>query len=145
MRRIEHYDREFPGLLRRWKQLSAPLYASTACDLIHGDMTLSNVLWGSDVLVCDLEALCTGPREWDLAKIHGSIVKTYGPATYEEVLLGYQHTIDFPVLEACIATNLIKDASWQLAECDAGMITANTRSELIATLSSSVRDLPSII
>ena len=140
LRRVEHYDRELPGLLRRWEQLSASLYASPARGLIHGDMTLSNILWGSDVILCDLEALCTGPREWDLAKIYETVVGTHGPAAFAEVLLGYQHSVDYPLLEACIAANIVKASTWHLAECDAGMMSAQ-RSELVATLTASIRGL----
>lgn len=140
LRRVEHYDRELPGLLRRWEQLSSSLYESPARGLIHGDMTLSNILWGSDVVICDLEDLCTGPREWDLAKIYETVVGTHGPAAFAEVLLGYQHSVDYPLLEACIAANLVKSATWHLAECDAGMMSAQ-RSELVATLTASIRGL----
>jgi aminoglycoside phosphotransferase (APT) family kinase protein len=140
LRRVEHYDRELPGLLRRWEQLSSSLYASPARGLIHGDMTLSNILWGSDVILCDLEALCTGPREWDLAKIYETIVGTHGPAAFAEVLLGYQNTVDYPLLEACIAANLVKASTWRLEECDAGVMPTQ-RSELVATLTASIRGL----
>lgn len=143
LRRVEHYDGELPGLLRRWKELSSPLYASEARGLLHGDMTLSNVLWGEDVLLCDLEALCTGPREWDLAKIHGTIVNTWGPSAFTEILLGYPYAVDFPMLRVCIAANLIKASSWRLAECDAGIMPAQ-RSELVAAVAASIRDLPDV-
>lgn len=142
-RRIEHYDRELPGLLRHWEQISAPLYESTGRGLIHGDMTLSNVLWGHEVLVCDLEALCTGPPEWDRAKLHDTVVDVHGTAAFAEVLLGYHHTVDHYMLKTCIAANRVKTATWHLAECDAGSPSAQ-RSDLVASLAARIRDLPAV-
>lgn len=43
-RRMEHYDREVPGLLRLWESLSTQLYESDASGVIHGDMTIGKVL-----------------------------------------------------------------------------------------------------
>lgn len=141
LRRVEHYNRELPGLLRRWEQLSSLLYGIPARSLVHGDMTLSNVLWGSDVILCDLEALCAGPREWDLAKLHDTVVSAHGPVAFAEVLRGYPHTVDYPVLEACLAVNRVKTATWHLGECDAGIMSAQ-RSELVATLLEYIRSSP---
>lgn len=131
--RIARYDQELPGLLARWEALAVPL-TSAGHTVVHGDMNLSNVLWGDIVSVCDLEAVCAGPPEWDLAKLYETVLPAHGQAAFKQVLTGYPHPVRDDVLAAAIATNHVKATTWQLAELDAGAPASSSRPELLVRL-----------
>lgn len=59
--------------------------------LIHGDAHLGNLIPGPDgPLLCDLDMVCVGPREWDLTPLAvGRLRFGYPPAAYEELVAGY--------------------------------------------------------
>ena len=118
--RIQRYAAEVPGLLDTWSTLVARL--ATACEsreaVLHGDMNSGNILWGADdVVLCDLEAVCVGPPEWDLAKLVNSLTAAgHSPDAFSRVRAGYGRPLRDEVFDACRAVDTVKSITWQLSE-----------------------------
>jgi aminoglycoside phosphotransferase (APT) family kinase protein len=132
--RIERYAPEVPGLLQRWDEATVALGANDGGVLIHGDLNVGNVLWGNPVLLCDLEALCTGPAEWDLAKLYNSAAVLHGDGAARLLRAGYVGPVRAGVLDACLVVDHIKSTTWQLSEIDAGINLGVERGALLAAL-----------
>ncbi|MEV5407294.1 phosphotransferase [Thermopolyspora sp. NPDC052614] len=70
--------------------------------LIHGDAWAGNLLWrGEDVVLCDLDQVCHGPREWDLVSTAVNALR-FGTPPAEEFLTAYGFDVTiadgFPLL-----------------------------------------------
>lgn len=132
--RVERYAAEVPGLLRRWEDSVEHLYRSGGEGVIHGDMNVGNILWGDPVMLCNFEAFCTGPAEWDLARLCNSADARFGRGTHRLVLAGYGGQIDACAFTACAAIDHLKHITWQLSEIDSGIDLGIQREELLTLL-----------
>jgi Ser/Thr protein kinase RdoA (MazF antagonist) len=102
---------ETPGLEPRDRQVAAAVYGRLLPALrlptdrqpLHGEPHTGNVVWhGGRPLFLDFEAVCIGPREWDLAYMSGPALEAF--REFDEQLLDAMHlAVSFCVTAWCSA------------------------------------------
>jgi len=68
---------------------------------LHGDPHTGNMLRpSSDLVILDLETVCTGPLEWDLASLGSGVADNY------------DHGVDSDLLRLLREMNRVRVATW---------------------------------
>jgi Ser/Thr protein kinase RdoA (MazF antagonist) len=101
------------SLLLRLDALTPTVFESALpAQALHGDVSLSNLLpTGRGLLWNDLEDVCCGPVEWDLAGLVSS-ARARGPAFVEELLAGYGGP-GLDDLEPFLEAHALYEAVWR--------------------------------
>ena len=110
-----------PARLQRLREL-----ARRACDargwpsptqsvLVHRDVYPSNMVQhGGELVLCDLDTLCSGPPEVDLACMAVHCHRVLGPGAWGEFMNGYGLPYDHALLRCLTAAKEIAYVQWPL-------------------------------
>lgn len=101
-------DRRLEALESAWRA------ADTSTAPLHGDFQHGNIVeLDGRLMLCDLDEICSGPREVDLATIQMSCRHSLRPEYWDQFLVDYPDNYDRNLLEACFELQTIGVIIWQ--------------------------------
>jgi aminoglycoside phosphotransferase (APT) family kinase protein len=114
--------------------------------LLHGDVNPGNVLWGvlPEPVLCDFEALASGPWAWDLVNTQVAVALGKQPATdLDDMAAGYgQHPNACPGWAALCRLRAFNITTWHYAQAVLGTEDLDTAARLMRWLAD---DFPGLL